>query len=189
MDIGQVFSEMDDTHISYLKMVFPIEDHTHAYKLVHKGSELVAPYHMTIIDGTPCKRLFDEETRHYTKVVLTKSNKEEYDNFLGEVGVRVTGCVYDPENKKDPQYFMMELYKVMVQYFREPILAASFKKQMGVRILITDHSVNLTKSKKGKSYLAPILFKQWEAEKIPDVVYERIKAGAERREIGIGEGW
>lgn len=192
MEINKAFSCVESNHVPFLKMYFPIENPTLAYHYTIRAKPLKAPYCLTFFNALPSKRLFNELTGQYDRITLTDDNKEAFTRFGGEraeSGILLSGCVFDPEGKEPIQYFRTELFKVMVQYFMEAFKKASFESRSGVRILISDHSVNLTRSKKGKQYLSPILFKQWETVSIPTEIATAIQAGAIERDLHVSQGW
>ena len=192
MDVNKAFSCVDNNHVPFLKMFFPIENPSLAYQYAIRNKPLKAPYCLTFFDAIPCKRLFNEATGKYDRLNLNNDNKEAFLRFGGdraESGILLSGCVFDPDGKEPIQYFRTELYKVMVQYFMEAFKKASFNSRSGVRILISDHSVNLTRSKKGKQYLSPCLFKQWEIVSIPTEIATAIHEGAIERDLYVSQGW
>ena len=192
MEINEAFLCVESSHVPFLKMFFPIENTTLAYQYAIRSKPLKAPYCLTFFDATPCKRIFNEAAGKYSRINLSDDNKEAFVRFGGdkaECGILLAGCVFDPDGKEPIQYFRTELYKVMVQYFMEAFKKASFAARSGVRILISDHSVNLTRSKKGKQYLSPVLFKQWEVVSIPTEIAKAIQEGAVERDLHVSCGW
>ena len=154
-------------NIPYYTLNYPIVNPALSYKFTLGQEVCVAPYNVQILAIQASKRKLGAD-RKYQTVHLRKdlSNKADFDAFSGDVGVRVVGLIWKTGQEEAITPFIGGFYKTLLTYMMPILREAMQEKGQYVEIGVTDHTVNLTKSKKNLSYLSSELFTQWAAKKV-----------------------